>query len=78
MCTVGAMVAVWLAIAGQLVQLVKLVQLQTVQLLVQSECDRQAGVGGLCTMAPPVGAKVAAGVTGAVGEVGAVLGAVRV
>ena len=41
------MVAVWLAIAGQLVQLVKLVQLQTVQLLVQSECDRQAGVGGL-------------------------------
>ena len=50
------MVAVWLAIAGQLVQLVKLVQLQTVQLLVQSECDRQAGVGGLCTMVPPVGA----------------------
>ena len=29
-------------------------------------------------MAPPVGAKVAVGVTGAVGEVGAVLGAVRV
>ena len=36
---VGAMVAVWPAIAAQVVQLVKLVQF-----LVQSESDRQAGV----------------------------------
>ena len=60
-----------------MVQLVKLVQLQTVQFLVQSECDRQEG-----TLAAPVGAKVAVwlavGVTGAVGEVGAVVGAVLV
>ena len=41
---VGAMVAVWPAIAAQVVQLVKLEQLQTVQFLVQSESDRQAGV----------------------------------
>ena len=38
---VGAMVAVWLAIAAQVVQSVTLVQLQLVQFLVQSECDRQ-------------------------------------